>query len=237
MPKILAFSSSRNGNGTYLESAIPLIKEFLGNNSLHIAFIPFASVDSHEEYINSVRKALTILPHSINLITHHNAITIIEQSDAIMVGGGNSFKLLHDLYKTEVLELIRNKIQAGTPYTGWSAGSNILSPTICTSNDMPVIQPQSFKALGVFPFQINPHYYNQITHGFNGETRDQRLFEFLKINPDARVIGLPEGTALHLDGETLILQGSVDAVLFYAEQNKIVRKVITKGDVSFLMSK
>ena len=237
MTKILAFSSSRAGNGGYLETAIPLIKQFLGNNSLQIAFIPFASVDSHEDYINAVKSALKILPHSINLITHKNAKAIIAQSDVIMVGGGNSFKLLHDLYNTEVLELIRNMILAGTPYIGWSAGSNILSPAISTTNDMPVIEPQSFKSLGIFPFQINPHYHNQVAQGFNGETRDQRLSEFIKINPGAHVVGLPEGTALHLEGVRLTLYGPVDAVLFYAEQDKVIRSLIKPGDVSFLLDR
>ena len=237
MIKILAFSSSRAGNGGYLETAIPLIKQFLGDNSLQIAFIPFASVDSHEDYINAVKSALKILPHSINLITHKNAKAIIAQSDVIMVGGGNSFKLLHELYNTEVLELIRNMILAGTPYIGWSAGSNILSPAISTTNDMPVIQPPTFKSLGIFPFQINPHYHNQVAHGFNGETRDQRLSEFIKLNPDARVVGLPEGTALHLESVRLTLHGPVNAVLFHEEQNEIVRKEIRPGDVSFLLER
>ena len=234
MPKILAFSSSRAGNGGYLETAIPLIKQFLGDNSLQIAFIPFASVDSPEDYFNAVKSALNILPHAINLITHQNAKTIID-SDVIMVGGGNSFKLLHDLYNTEVLELIRNMILAGTPYIGWSAGSNILSPAISTTNDMPVIQPRSFKSLGIFPFQINPHYYNQVAQGFNGETRDQRLSEFIKLNPEARVVGLPEGTALQLEGARLTLHGPVNAVLFHEEQNKIIRIEIKPGDVSYLL--
>ena len=237
MPKILAFSSSRAGNGDYLETAIPLIKQLLGNNSLQIAFIPFASVDSPEDYLNAVKSALHTLPYSIQLITPQNAKTIIAHSDAIMVGGGNSFKLLDDLYNNDVLELIRNMVLAETPYIGWSAGSNILSPAISTTNDMPVIQPQSFKSLGIFPFQINPHYYNQAAQGFNGETRDQRLSEFIKINPDARVVGLPEGTALHLEGVSLTLYGPVDAVLFYAEQDKVIRSSIKPGDVSFLLER
>lgn len=159
--RILALSSSRSGNAAYLETAAPVIKNFLGERPLNIGFIPFASVDkNYEAYTNKVREGLAGLSHTITTVEQHNTKEVIEQSDVIMVGGGNTFKLLHDLYALELIELIKQKVQNGTPYIGWSAGANITGLTIGTTNDMPIIEPRSFKAFGFFPFQINPHYYN-----------------------------------------------------------------------------
>lgn len=235
--RILAFSSSRLGNGGYLENAAPVIANFLGNASLNIAFVPFASVNSdYEVYTDMVRKGLTALPYTITTVTAENAATVIKNADVIMVGGGNTFKLLHDLYSNDVMEQITNKVQSGTPFIGWSAGSNIAGATICTSNDMPIINPGSFVALNFLPFQINPHYYNQPISGFNGETRNQRLSEFVQLNPDVPVVGLPEGTALLLENGELKLLGDATAVLFRWQQNAVQQNELKAGDdLNFLM--
>lgn len=234
---VLAFSSSRVGNGGYLQNAAPVIANFLGTAPLNIAFVPFASVNSdYEVYTGMVRNGLTSLPYTIKTVTAENAATVIKNADVIMVGGGNTFKLLHDLYSNGVMELITNKVQSGTPFIGWSAGSNIAGATICTSNDMPIINPGSFVALNFLPFQINPHYYNQPIVGFNGETRNQRLAEFVQLNPDVPVIGLPEGTALLLENGELNLLGDANAVLFRWQQNAVQQQELKAGDdLSFLM--
>ncbi len=154
-----------------------------------------------------------------------------------MIGGGNSFKLLHDIYKLKLHGLIKEKVTSGTPYIGWSAGSNLTSPGIFTSNDMPIIEPESLKAFGIFPFQINPHYYNYVPPGFNGETRDQRLEEFLQLNPGQKVLGLPEGTAIRMDNGELELLGSANAVLFFYDNYKNLGKkeISPNQDISFLL--
>ena len=237
--QILALSSSRAGNEGYLESATNVIKKFLGDTRLQIAFIPFALVSKkYDQYISDVRTALKDLPHDIIPISHDIAKNIIEQSDAIMVGGGNTFKLLHDIYEAGILEILQHKINTGTPYIGWSAGANILAPTIGTTNDMPVIKPQSFEALNVFPFQINPHYYNQRPEGFNGETRNQRLFEFVNMNPSLKVIGLPEGSALQLQELVLNFIGSDAGILISSGKDNtepVTRKIEPGEDLSFLL--
>lgn len=237
--QILALSSSRVGNEAYLESAATVIKIFLGDAPLKIAFIPFALVSkNYDKYVNDVRAALKGLPHNITLAGHDNAKSFIEQSDVIMVGGGNTFKLLHDIYESGILEIIQDKINTGSPYIGWSAGANILAPTIGTTNDMPVIEPESFKALEVFPFQINPHYQNQKPEGFNGETRNQRLFEFVNMNPSLKVIGLPEGTALQLNESVLKFIGSYEGILISAgeyDAEPTTRQIEPEEDLSFLL--
>lgn len=215
--RILAFSSSRKGNSAYLEFVAPYVKEFVGDKDLTIAFIPFAAADgNYEVYTNKVREALS-KKYKVVTATHHNAVDVINVADVIMVGGGNTFKLLHDLYQTKAIDAIKEKVNGGIPYIGWSAGSNICGLTICTTNDMPIINPGSFEALQFMKFQINPHYYNITIPGFNGETRDQRLQEFLMLNPGVPIVALPEGTALMLDNGKLEIKGGEAFILFYRD--------------------
>lgn len=236
---ILAFSSSRVGNGGYLENAGPVISDFLGITRLRVAFIPFASVDGNfEEYTSLVRAGLSGLRYIIDTVTKEDAASIISAADVIMTGGGNTFKLLHDIYESKILDLVRDKVNKGTPYIGWSAGSNILGPGIGTTNDMPIIMPKSFDALGLLPFQLNPHYYNQKPEGFNGETRDQRLSEFLKMNPGLAIVGLPEGTAVKTEKDSVQFIGDVPGVLFEYETDGalVSKRTLAPGeDLSFLM--
>lgn len=219
--RLLVFSSSRAGNGGYLQTALEPINNFLGDSALTIAFIPFASVDGdYESYTAMVRSGLSSLPHTIVTVQPENAKAVIEKADVIMVGGGNTFKLLHDIYDCQLLDIIRDKVNKGTPYIGWSAGSNITGPGIGTTNDMPVIAPKSFNALGLLPFQINPHYTNVKPAGHHGETRDQRLEEFMQMNPGLPIVALPEGTFLQLEGTLLQFSGDQPGMLFYWDENK-----------------
>lgn len=243
---ILAFSSSRVGNSGYLEKAAPVINEFIGGKSaslrggrVNIAFLGFADVNrKYDDYAAQVQNALKNLNVTIHVVEASKATSVIENADAIMVGGGNTFKLIHDLDELNLLPLIREKVNNSTLYIGWSAGSNILAPSIATTNDMPVIEPKSFKALGVFPFQINPHYFNQNIEGFNGESRDDRLVEFVKLNPNTCVVGLPEGSYLKMANNDLKYFGEGDGVIFTSDSNHegFLKKQITPGeDISFLL--
>ncbi|MBC7537038.1 MAG: dipeptidase PepE [Ferruginibacter sp.] len=236
--RILVFSSSREGESGFLETVVPVIHSFLGAQPLKIAFIPFAAVEkTGDGYLSMVNAAFEGLAYSIELVVPSNAKSIIEQADVIMTGGGNTFKLLHDIYQYKLLDLIRDKVNSGAVYIGWSAGANIAGPTIGTTNDMPIVEPHSFNSLGLFPFQLNPHYFNKPIEGFNGESRDQRLMEFSKMNPGLPIVCLPEGTALQLENNLLTFIGKTAGSLFYFENDEAPSQRLIKvgEDLSFLM--
>ncbi|MBS1757590.1 MAG: dipeptidase PepE [Bacteroidetes bacterium] len=237
MIKVLALSNSRTGNGGFLETAKPLISQFAGQGKKKMAFIPFASVTrDYITYASMVNDALADLNYQVDVVLPDNAVSSILHADIIMVGGGNTFKLLHDLYDLNLMQLIREKVQGGCPYIGWSAGANIAGATIGTTNDMPIIQPKSFDAFGFLPFQINPHYYNLKMEGHNGETRDQRIAEYVIQNPGVAVVALPEGTALKLEQGKLIYLGHNTGVLFTNDMDEIIRTELKEGDeLSYLM--
>ena len=139
----------------------------------------------------------------VNSIHHAlNKRNFLRHAQAIVIGGGNTFALLKKMQEEDLLDMIFHRVKAGVPYIGWSAGSNVTCPTICTTNDMPIVQPESFRAIGLVSFQINPHYLDANPEGHAGETREQRINEYLEANRSRYVVGLREGCMLRLkDGE------------------------------------
>ncbi|GCC53285.1 dipeptidase PepE [Chryseotalea sanaruensis] len=200
-------------------------------------FIPFAAVTfSFDEYERIVKQAFSEM--GFELSSFHqlkDKQRAIEEASFIAVGGGNSFALLSRMYEFNLLELVRKKVEDGTPYLGWSAGANLSCPTIKTTNDMPIVQPVSLDALNLVPFQINPHYHELKFEGQGGETRKDRLNEFLVLNPDKCVIGLPEGMLLERQDDKLTLKGNGEAKIYQA--NKVMQTIKAEADVSFLLAK
>ena len=213
---LLLLSNSSSDAG-YLTHAREWIAEALGG-AARAAFVPYAGVTiSWDAYADRVREALDGL--GVEVVSVHEATNptgLVSEADAVLVGGGNTFQLLRETYRMGLVELIRQRVHGGVPYVGWSAGSNLACPTIMTTNDMPVAEPPTFRALGLVPFQINPHFTDAHPPGHRGETRRQRLAEFVTANPALPVVGLSEGTALRVGaGETALL-GAESAVLFDA---------------------
>ncbi len=213
--KLLLLSSSRAGNSDYLAPGLSLIAEQL--TGIHqVLFIPYAGVSvSYDAYQQMVQSALAPLGIEVQSIHQMpDPLLAVQQAQAIMVGGGNTFQLLHLLYQQQLVTAIRDKVQQGTPYIGWSAGANIAGLSIRTTNDMPIVQPASFDALQLLPCQLNPHYTDYKPAGFHGETRDMRLAEFMHLEPGTAIIGLPEGSALRREAEKLTYLGQQDGYLF-----------------------
>ncbi|MCF1458900.1 MAG: dipeptidase PepE [Shewanella sp.] len=218
----LMLSASKEGNTPYLSHALPFIQP-LTTTAKHWLFIPFAGVSlNYDDYLERVKQGLGSLDIDIGSIHQfgdpHQALA---QADGIMVGGGNTFHLLHELYRYDLVDTIKQAVASGKPYIGWSAGSNITGQSIRTTNDMPIIEPPSFNALNILPFQLNPHYTNYVQAGHNGETRAQRLKEFTCVAPDTPVVGIQEGSALWRRGDTLTLMGTKEAFLFKGELQEI----------------
>ena len=218
----LMLSASRVGNSTYLSHTVELIRP-LTQPGQQWLFIPYAGVSvSYDEYLTKVQTALDPLPITISSIHQFaDPKQAILDAAGIFVGGGNTFQLLKELYRYDLLHLIREKVENGMPYVGWSAGSNITGASIRTTNDMPIVEPPSFTALGILPFQLNPQYTNYQMPGHNGETRAQRLLEFTMVDPLTPVIGIQEGSALWRQGDKLHLMGNETAYLFHGKQQEV----------------
>lgn len=214
----LLLSASREGNTPYLSHALPFIAP-LCEKAKRWVFIPYAGVGmSYDEYLAKVKDALASLPITIQGVHEcGDPRQAIKEADGIFVGGGNTFHLLNELYRYDLVNLIKEQVSEGKPYVGWSAGSNIAGQSIRTTNDMPIIEPPSFTAIGLVPFQVNPHYTDYQAPGHNGETRAQRIFEFTKVDPITPVIGIQEGSALKLENGKLTLIGNKPGYLFHGD--------------------
>ena len=214
--RLLLLSNSRNSGQGYLEHVRAEIRDFLGEVD-QLVFVPYAGVQHPEQYIAGVRQAFRLLGARIQAVTEvSDPVAAIRAARAIAVGGGNTFQLLRRMYQTGLLAAVRERVLAGVPYIGWSAGANLACPTIRTTNDMPVVQPPSFAALGLVSFQINPHYTERVLADHGGESRDERIAEFLALNPGVRVVGLREGSWLRVEGPEVVLGGPHPTRLFKA---------------------
>ncbi len=214
--RLLLLSNSKNFGGQYLEHAEGTIKDFLGKDVEQVLFVPFAAVRvTWDEFAETVRRRFADLGYGLESVhAATDPVAAIGRARAIVVGGGNTWHLLDQLQRRGLFETIRRSAHAGTPYVGWSAGANIAGLTIKTTNDMPVVLPPSADALALLPFQINPHYTDEVIPHHAGETRAERLLEFVALNPGVRVVGLREGSILRLEGTTLTLHGPKPARLF-----------------------
>jgi dipeptidase E len=212
-PQLLLLSNSRAADGTYLKWAREEIKAFLGDVRVTALFIPYAAVpgteSAYDAYAQRVRPVFGELGY--NLTSLHQAVDpmqAVRTVAAIVIGGGNTFHLLARLYSAGLLEIIAERVRAGIPYIGWSAGSVVACPTIATTNDMPIIEPPSLRALGLVEFQINAHYTDVHPPGHQGETRAERIAEFLSLHPPVTVVGLREGSLLRVEGGEVRLSGA-----------------------------
>ncbi len=206
MPLLLLSNSTSPGR-PYLAHARDWIAEVVGD-ARRVAFVPYAAVTfDSDAYVERVRVALDGL--GLEVVGVHasaDPADVVAGADAVFVGGGNTFHLLREVYRHGLIDAIRRRVGEGAPYVGWSAGSNLAGPTVRTTNDMPIVEPPSLDALGLVPVQINPHYTDAHPAGHQGETRAQRLAEFVAANPGRPVVGLPEGTAIRIaDGRATLL--------------------------------
>jgi len=211
--RILLISNSTLYGSGYLDHAEPEIRSFLGD-AKRVLFVPYALFD-RDKYAATAQQRFQKMGYELTSVhTAANPVAAVKETGAVFIGGGNTFRLLKALYEFDLIEAIRNRVSNGMPYIGSSAGSNVAAPTIKTTNDMPIVQPPSFNALGLVSFQINPHYLDPDPSSKHmGETREERIIQFLEEN-DTPVVGLREGAMLRIEAGETILRGSTGARIF-----------------------
>ena len=231
---LLLISNSTNAGEPYLQYPIHEIAKTL-EGVTEVVFVPYAAVTfSYDEYEAKVQQRFNEIGIKVSSI--HRALNkrnFMRHAQAIVIGGGNTFALLKKMQEEDLLDIIFRRVKSGVPYIGWSAGSNVTCPTICTTNDMPIVQPESFRAIGLVSFQINPHYLDANPAGHAGETREQRFMEYLEATRSRYVVGLREGCMLRINDNGIELIGSRPMRIF---KKGIAPYEVNPGDnIDFLM--
>ena len=209
---LLISNSTLHGSG-YLDHAEGEIRSFLGGVR-DVLFVPYALYD-HDAYAAMAQERFGRMGYTLESIhKDSDPQKAVNNAESIFVGGGNTFRLLKVLYDADVLHAIRERVKNGLPYIGSSAGANVAGPTIKTTKDMPIVQPRSFDALGIVPFQISPHFQDPDPNSTHmGETQEERIQQFLEEN-DTPVFGLREGAIVRVENGTMTLKGSSGARIF-----------------------
>lgn len=215
--ELLLLSNSSLPGKAWLEHALPLIAGQL-NGRRSAVFIPFAGVtQTWDDY--TAKAAAVLAPLGVSVTGIHriaDPVATIAAAEVVIVGGGNTFQLLKECRERGLLVPVVDVVKRGALYIGWSAGANLACPTIRTTNDMPIVDPQGFDALGLFPLQINPHFTNALPQGHQGETREQRIRELLVVAPELTIIGLPEGNWIQVTQGHATLGGPNPTLVFRA---------------------
>ena len=232
--KLLLISNSTMPGEAYLDYPKHEIRKFLGEKPVTAVFIPYAAVTfSYDEYCRKVEERFSEVGHHIvGIHTFADPVQAVHQAEAIVVGGGNTWQLVRILHENNLMNPIRERVFSGIPYIGWSAGANVACPTLRTTNDMPIVDPKGFECTGLIPFQINPHYLDAHPEGHGGETREQRIQEFIEINPEVYVAGLREGSMFKVENKQLTLIGNKTCRIFKKGQEP--RELSANDDFSFL---
>lgn len=234
MKKIIIASTSTLHGGSYLDYLLPVLQSHF-KDCKSILFIPYARPGgiSHDEYTQKVSEAFQNINISVKGIHEfENPETAVKNAEGIFTGGGNTFLLVTQLYRNNIMQVLSETVKNGTPYLGTSAGSNICGLSMQTTNDMPIIYPPSFQTLGLIPFNLNPHYLDpELQSKHMGETRETRIKEFHAFN-NTPVLGLREGSWLEVKGDKIILKGDLSACLF--QQNQSPTELEPESDLSSL---
>lgn len=235
MKKILIASTSTVHGSGFLDYLLPHLEEHF-KDTTEVLFIPYARPGgiSFEDYTKKARDAFKKINKTVKgLHEFTNVKEALNNAKGIFVGGGNTFVLVNQLYKNDLIKTLQKVVLNGTPYLGTSAGSNICGLTMNTTNDMPIVYPPSFKTLSLVPFNINPHYLDpdpSSTH--MGETRETRIQEFHKFNTQP-VIGLREGSFLKVLNEDIVLKGHLSARVFLHDKQPY--EIEANTNLNFLM--
>uniref|UniRef100_A0A7N8XS66 dipeptidase E n=2 Tax=Mastacembelus armatus TaxID=205130 RepID=A0A7N8XS66_9TELE len=234
--RLLLVSNSTLHGGGYLDHCQTQIQDFFGKDVKRVLFVPYALHD-RDSYTKTARDKFRTLGYNVDSI--HEAsdpVDAVRKAEGIFIGGGNTFRLLKSLYDNKVVTEIRRRVlEDGVPYMGSSAGTNVATISISTTNDMPIVYPPSFSAIGLVPFNINPHYLDPDPNSRHmGETREQRIRQYHEEPDTPCVLGLKEGSMLRVEGHRATLLGTTKARLFSRGQTSV--EYDPGSDLSFLLT-
>uniref|UniRef100_A0A8C4EN86 Alpha-aspartyl dipeptidase n=1 Tax=Dicentrarchus labrax TaxID=13489 RepID=A0A8C4EN86_DICLA len=234
--RLLLVSNSTLHGGGYLDHCQQNISHFFGKDVKRVLFVPYALHD-RDAYTKTARDKFQTLGYEVDGI--HEApdpVGAVRKAEAIFIGGGNTFRLLKSLYDNKVVSEIRRRVlEDGVPYMGSSAGTNVSTISINTTNDMPIVYPPSFSAIGLVPFNINPHYLDPNPNSRHmGETREQRITQYHEEPDTPCVLGLREGSMLLVEGNKATLLGTTKARLFTRGKPSV--EYDPGSDLSFLLT-
>ena len=229
----------------YLGWCKDMVKDFCERHNVKkVLFVPYAGVSLAEGGLNAsynayeAKVAKVYAEFGVKLTSVHHAkdpVKAVYEAECVAVGGGNTFHLVKELHRQGLMKAISERAMDGMPYMGWSAGSNVAGPTLCTTNDMPIVEPESFACMNIVPFQINPHYSDFFDPKHGGETRDDRLKEYIMVNPDMYVAGIREATALSLEKGNLRLIGRPNKMKVFKSNMTNTKEYALEDDIMFLM--
>ena len=242
---LLLISNSTMRGEAYLGWCKDMIADFCKRHDVKkVLFVPYAGVSlaegglraSYDAYEAKVKKVYAEFGVKLTS-THHYAdpVKAVYEAQCVAVGGGNTFHLVKELHRLGLMQAISRRAKNGMPYMGWSAGSNVAGPTLCTTNDMPIVEPSSFECMGLVPFQINPHYTDFFDPKHGGETRDDRLKEYIMVNPKATVAAIREATALLLENGNLSLIGKPNKMKVFKTNIANTQELPLDADINFLL--
>lgn len=245
MKNLLLISNSTMRGEAYLGWCKDMVADFCKRHNVkRVLFVPYAGVSLAEDGLNAsydvyeakVAKVYAEFGVELNSV-HHAAdpVKAVYEAECVVVGGGNTFHLVKELHRLGLMQAISRRANEGMPYMGWSAGSNVAGPTLCTTNDMPIVEPSSFNCMNLVPFQINPHYTDFFDPKHGGETRDDRLKEYIMVNPTAKVVAIREATALLLEGQTLSLIGKPNKMKVFHRTLAETVEYGLEDNISFLL--
>lgn len=243
--KLLLISNSTMRGENYLGWCKDMISDFCKKHGVKkVLFVPYAGVSlsdgglraSYDVYEKKVQGVFAEFGVKIRS-THHFAdpVKAVYEAECVAVGGGNTFHLVKELHRLGLMQAISRRASMGMPYMGWSAGSNVAGPTLCTTNDMPIVQPMSFDCMNLVPFQINPHYTDFFDPKHGGETRDDRLKEYIMVNPSAVVAAIREATALLVEDGKLSLIGKPNKMKVFHKSMDRTREYGPDDNINFLL--
>lgn len=242
---LLLISNSTMRGEAYLGWCKDMVADFCKRHNVKkVLFVPFAGVSLSNEGLEAsynvyeAKVAKVYAEFGVELVSVHHAadpVKAVYEAECVAVGGGNTFHLVRELHRQGLMQAINRRAMEGMPYMGWSAGSNVAGPTLCTTNDMPIVEPASFECMNLVPFQINPHYTDFFDPKHGGETRDDRLKEYIMVNPTAVVAAIREATALSLENGQLKLIGKPNKMKVFHQNMANTKEYALEDDINFLM--